>query len=298
MSVDGFAIADRGLKAAASSFRSDLMGSLLTLYDPRAQVGRMTVGMRKPGNGSFSSSAWVGLEIKAVFCRGASFIIDKIHVGLTSSGPVQAFLNSDIPGFEEVPLNLTSVAETWAPNPLQTALELPFETLDGFAPQFWLSYQIGSRMFIDQPFVCCGGTEPFAGSFSADGFESTTKTGLSATTRRKSSYGLILEGRMVCDPLGWVCQQDAMGGYSVASVVARTVQMRAAANAIQELLLMGLFSGSPAFSAPEQTSKMNFLNQRANENILWLAENMTPGQLSGCLKCKESASFRIASQFV
>lgn len=280
--------------SAVNNFSIDLGAQIQSLYTNRAQF-KGTIGRPVASRADSSAQDYAGIILFPRLLNGAKFVVTHIHLGLSYSGDVDVIFTSNNGSyFTPVTTTITAVANTWVRHALASNIEVPF-----FSPyregdlRYYVYFDTsgGTILPLSNNFACCSGKAKHENFLKAGGFQLETLTNLADTVAKSSSAnGLSLEGYLYCSGLDWLCQLDEVGGYSLKMVVARAIQMKAAA------LLYAMDQDSTRINRFTEPSKANIerrgqLNELYFNQVQWIANNL-PIDAVDCLLCNDKARGR------
>lgn len=280
---------------AVTNFVTDLGAQIQSLYKNRAQFSG-TIGRPVSSRADTPGGEYVGMILYPRLLNGAKFIVTHIHLGTNHTGDIDVILTSNNGDFfTDVPTTVTGVANRFVRQAVETPIELPFFSIyrEGDL-RYYAYYSTAGKTIapLDNSFYCCGGKAKHEQFLQAGGFSIDSLTDLEDKTARGSrANGLALEGYLYCSGLDWLCELDKVGGYSLRMVVARAIQMKAAA------LLYAMDQDSTRinrFTDPSSGSvdRMVRLNELYFNQILWISQNL-PITAVDCLLCNDRATGRI-----
>lgn len=291
--MEGWALLTKARAAAALQFQSDLRASLAERFTPSLSPYAGLVGRLKTSGYASVSGPFIGHSIKPYWFKGAKFVVTRIYLGLDTTGDFDFTLRSSDPIFTPpADLVLSAVAGSFVPNNLTTPLVLPFWSKYADDLEYWAMIERGSAKPLNNNFVCCGQTVGYGDYFAARGVEASTANG-AGLTYVSQAQGMVLEGYLSCDEMGWLCELPELNGFWPLDVAARSIQFRGAAIAIGELVDTQDISPCTQQILQPLQARRNFLNQRYADNMAWLKQNFPVG-VTDCFACREEAAFTIA----
>jgi hypothetical protein len=300
---DGWGILSRSLELAIRDFKTDLAASLLTTHEKKQMGFQGTIGqIKNSGTESINlNKTHIGNVIKTGNFRGLNLVVRNVFLGLDTTGTYTLKINSNDPDFPEITRSIQSTAGTFRKNAV-TAFTLPLNSVydlsgpysDGL--EYYLTIERGSAKPLQSNISCCGQGRPWERWFTVQGLKATDELGANAD-ESSTTCGLVLDCYLQCEELGWICDLTSMNGYDVRSVIARTIQFRAGAYAIAQLIDDDVVNLCTVYNLQQLQERRNFLNKRYGENIAWIAANVPVGA-SDCYTCKQENTISIKSQLV
>lgn len=287
--VPGWSILSTSRTKAIRDVLTDLPPAISNNYEPTGYAWTSHIG-KMGGNGgpSVPVLAWIGHEYKVLQHRRNTYLrISAVHLGVMSPGTYTVQVVSNDPTFvAPAPVTITvtapgQYAKTASPD-LAWRLPLWSEAVDGDLI-YYINYNRGTALPLYNNFSCCGSEPAWKNVLEVSGFEGTDSDSL--VNRNGLTNGLSVVATLTCDGLAWLCSTESLMGYELKSVIGRTVQMRAAAIAIGELI--NRFGVNPCTqqNLAEMQARRNWLNEQYSTNIAWIAANVPPG--NGCWKCRD-----------
>jgi hypothetical protein len=285
----------RSRTKAISNFVTDLGAQIQSLYKNRAQFAG-TIGRPNASRVEPRGQEYIGMILYPRLLQGAKFIVTHIHIGTNFSGDVDVVLTSNNGDyFTPVTTTITGIANRFVRAAVDTPIELPFYSAYREGDLRYYAYYStagGTIQPLGNSFYCCGGKSKHEKFLKAGGFGVDTLTDLGEVTAKGSgANGLSLEGYLYCSGVDWLCDLDTIGGYSLKMVVARAIQMKAAA------LLYSMDNDSTRINRFTEPSSGNIdrmirLNELYFNQIVWISQNL-PVSAVDCLLCNDTATGRI-----
>lgn len=281
---------------AITNFVTDLGAQIQGLYKNRAQFSG-TIGRPVSSRLDTPGGEYVGTILYPRLLNGAKFIVTHIHLGTNFTGDVDVIVasNEGDDFFTPVTVTVPAVANRFVRHAVETPIELPFYSIyrEGDLRYYFYYSTAGKTISpLDNSFFCCGGKAKHETFLKAGGFSVDTLDDLGEKTAKGSrANGLSIEGYLYCSGVDWLCELDKVGGYSLRMVVARAIQMKAAA------LLYAMQQDSTRLNTFTETSSGNVdrmirLNELYSNQILWISQNL-PVTAVDCLLCNDRATGRI-----
>lgn len=288
---------------AVTNFATDLGAQIASLYTNRAQFSG-TIGRPTASRSEVNALEYIGQILYPRVLQGAKFIVTHVHLGVNTTGDVDVVFTSNDheENWTDQTVTISAIANKFVRKTLavEDRIELPFfsKYREGDL-RYYIYYSTagGTILPLANSFYCCGGKSKHEKFLKAGGFQLSTLDNLQETTARSSfAMGVSLEGYLYCSGLDWLCDLDEIGGYSLKMVVARAIQMKAAA------ILYAMDNDSTRinrFTDPGQglTDRMIRLNELYFNQIQWIAQNL-PLDSVDCLLCNDKARGRISKRAI
>lgn len=289
-------VLENARSGALKAFEADFQAQLRGLYRKTFEGFTEEVGERSASQSLSSSSTYVGMQLTPLRIKDLKFVIEKIYLGLNTTGSVSLTVQGTNPDFTTVNETLNSTANEWTENVLATPIELPFfgksritNTMSGDSYSYNLFYPLGGAKYLDNKYDCgCAGRKPrwsklmTAGGFDSDSLDNAD-IGYRFTGRPR---GLVLDGYFKCDDLQWLCELTTIGGYDLRDVLAWTIKYKAISILTTHVLESGRIDFYTLLGRDALYGKRNHVEKLYNERLLWLAQNLPTGA-TGCYQCKE-----------
>lgn len=271
---------------AILDFESDLGATIYNSYAQRFSGWSGIIGKTTWSGLISQTKSVMGLRWHTYGHRGSKAVVKRIGIGIDQSATVTVrVLNSE---FEQVATaSIEAVANeiTYVDVEALTLDLYDEQRLNGRAIYYFLYDLPSGARPINNTVNCCGRKPAWMQYMDIDGIKGTTDETLRGAN--SDCNGLSIDAFIQCSPLSWVCKEDALEGFQINLVVARTIQFRAAAKLIQKILDSPNTSYYTLLNREALYGKRNHLNKRYEENIQWLAAN-APTNETDCLKCRDN----------
>jgi hypothetical protein len=298
--VDGWTLLQSAKTQAIAELKSDLRAAIRERYDSAVLPFSGIIAKLTSSAALSVSKPYTGVRIRARKQKGAKFVIKKIYLGLNASGTFEIYVTSNDPLFEfNGQVFATVVANQFGEADFPDGcIELPLHSraCEDQYMEYYLSIERGAAKPRNNKITCCGNVPAWKAHIDVSGFEADDNIG---TGGRFSSaaHGFAIDGYLACDELDWVCEAEELGGYHLKDVLARSIQFRGAAIAISGLIDTLQVSPCSGYQLESLNSKRKYLNQRYQDNIAWVSQNI-PGGITECFTCKPKRMFHRSSQLV
>lgn len=288
----GWTMLSAALTQAIAETKTDLRAKLRERFSSSVLPFTGHVGKMKSTATGSANTDYIGVRIRVKRqIRGAKWVFRKIYLGLNTSDDFQISVTSNDPLWTApTPVDITTTANQFAN--ATTAIELPLWTdadLSGEYLEYYILVPRAGALPLNNTFSCCGSTPAWMDYFWAQGMNADdTTSGLG--TFGNQANGFVLDGYLICEELDWLCEAEAINGYYVSDVLARTIQFRGAAIAISALVDTIQVSPCTGYQLEALNTRRAYLNKRYSENISWIVANM-PAGATECFACKPESKF-------
>lgn len=275
---------------AIQDLELDLLNALNSQYGRNLTPFEGEIGQRKGTKTRSLSKDFAGMLLKPQMMKGASLMVTAIYAGFDSNGTFDLTLSSNDPDFESETVEMTMEAGTFKKTTLETPWQLPFHCSASlqYGIRYALTYEVTGAKPLNNQFACCSFQPAWRAHLQAGGFDTDdVETLLDTNSNPTGGYanGLILEGYLTCDDLGWLCDLDKIDAYNVKNVLGRAIQMRGAARLCVHVLKSNRINAYTTMKTEELHGRRAKLNKRYGEYIEYLAEKL-PRRSTDCFTCK------------
>ena len=290
--VNGWTILQSSLTMAVRDFKTDLATALRNYFDSSVVPFRGFVGQMKSSGISQPVYDFVGHRFQPMYRKGMKLVIKAFYLGFNVGGTYTIQVRSNDPTFTnpaDVSGSVTANVFTKVSIPDNGVIELPFYSDAIEDLEYYVSIDRQGANPLYNTFSCCGNKPGYKDHFVVDGFQATSETGtnLDATS---AAQGLVIDGYVTCEELGWLCNLSELNGLSVSDLAARTIQARGSAIAIAQMVDSPIINLCGLYNLESLQTKRNFLNGQYQNNIQWIAQNLPKGA-TDCFTCKAEETF-------
>lgn len=279
-------VLDKSRSQAIIDFETDLFAAIYNNHAGRFSTYSGDIGQRRTtGNLTGYDGQFTGIRILAREYRGTKITISKIAINTNYSGtiPVKIF-SSDDPTTVIHTETINAVAGSWIENTLSTPLTLELFGTDYDKLYYYIVYDATSIQPVNNKFTCCGKRLGWKQYAEIDAISTDDLTQVKTATNL--AMGLSVTASLFCDGGDWLCDLDELGDYNGKSVIAKSLQFKAAAKLISAILDSGNINYYTLLNREALYGKRNHFNKRYFENINWIAENI-PSYVTDCFKCSD-----------
>lgn len=269
--------------AAIIEMVSDIQMALSSRYQNTGSTTAEWVGKREHGGGTPTGGSY-GWRVTPDRSKSKSkvLIIPKVAISQATGGSrsLKVFDNTG-----ELLYSATVNAGS-SSFPLTTlqgdGIVVPLYKEDD--PDLAYTIVIGGANATVSTLVCCGGgyhldtaLEIQAGICDEFGNNFVNQSG---------AMGISFLARIECADSEWLCSMDKAGQHHIRNVVARMVQARGSALAIQRFITEGYIGFNTLYNSDALAQLANERNTNYRGYLNWLAENLPPN-FSKCWTCHE-----------
>lgn len=271
----------------------DLITVLSTTHRKRYRPYSGIVGQEKSTGFKIVSKQYVGIEMKARASKSAKLVITAIWIGFSEQRNYPVSVTSNNPTFTPVDVALTSGSGSFSKNLLGTPIELPLYSNVYKDLRYMISVERGSAYPLNNKLTCCNNTMQFSDVMEISGGEGSSQ---SLDGDSNYAHGIIIEGYVTCQELGWICDLAEIGEYSFRDVFARTAQFKAVIMLISDLLRSASPNSLAETMSENLTQHANRLSELYDNNLQWIANNLP--ESADCYTCNESSFFHLKNIYV
>ena len=289
----GWAMLVAARTQAVLEVKSDLRAALREKYDGGISPFSGIIAQLSSSGAASVSKDFIGLRIRTKNQKGAKLVLKKIYLAISAAGDYDVTITSNDPLWV-VPATQTVTivtVNTMTAKTLTTPIELPLfsRTCESQYLEYYITLDRNGATPRNNNVTCCGKKPGWMSHLTVTGMQATDNI---ATDGNYSSaaYGMALDAYMACEELDWVCEAEELNGFHLKDVIARTIQFRGAAIAISSLIDTLLVSPCTGYQIESLSSRRAYLNQRAADNVAWIAQNM-PNGVTDCFVCKPEKVF-------
>lgn len=299
--TEGWGLLERARTAGIRDFKADFSGMLRNEYSGAMRAFSGLIGQIKSAGVGSPTKAFIGHEIRTANIKGGKLVLKGLRVGLNEAGTYNIRIRSTDPLFVAVDDDVTvATGGQFATKTFATEIELPFYTraeLDDDL-RYYVSIERGSAKPLQNVFACCGNKDlAWQKHMDVSGFQASDAAGTSGLTLEANAQGLVMDAYLTCGELDWLCELVELNGVNYRAVVARAIQMRAAAVAISEMVAKNTVNICTLYNMEGLNAKRTWLNNEYTNRLTWLAQNLPQG-VTGCFTCKPTRQFFKTAKFV
>ena len=291
--LDGWTILEAARTQAILEVKSDLRAALRERYDGGISPFSGIIASLKSTGTNTVTEDFIGLRIRTKNQKGAKLVLKKIYLGLNTTGIYSVTITSNDPLW--VPPTATSIviatANTMTAAVLSTAIELPLfsRTCEERYLEYYICLDRAGALPVNNNVTCCGNRPNWMDHLTVTGMQASDNEATDGSYT-SAAYGMALDAYLACEELDWLCEAQYLNGFHLQDVLARTFQFRATAIAISALIDTLLVNPCTGYQIESLSSRRQYLNQRAADNIVWISQNV-PNGLTDCFVCKPEKMF-------
>lgn len=306
---DGTGVFDALVKSRSKAiglFRTDLGAATKNLYKNRLSYDTLIGKLSYSGHANPSGNV-VGVRLRPLPYRYAELVITRVYLGINTAANVAVIFKTnadrfvqDDGVFTERTINFSTTANKFTPqtedlsaNPIVLPMWQSRQTEEEL--KYFASYTLptGAKP-VNNTFTCCGKNQKWRKHMALDGFTGDSE-GIDTLDEQISgsngAMGLVFEGYVRCKVDSFLCDLETMGEYSVKDVVGRTIQYKAAALLISQVLDSAQLNRFTLQSPEEMKARQMELNSLYADNVSWITHNL-PSSAKDCLECKAGQEFK------
>lgn len=279
---------------AIAEFKRDLYKHLQVRMVKKIKPFSGNVGGMVYGINVNLNSTYAGLMLQSKNIRGASLMLNKIHVAFNASKTFDLYLYKVISGVPQLiqTFNLESQSSAWKDNVLVTPVELPLSE-DGLPVDYYFVYELDGQLPKDNSPSCnCGLKESdMQQYFVPKGIFGDDIHSLSNTT--KYANGLVLSLEASCGNEGLICDS-----YTNNEFIQTAVQWSILRKAV-EILIFAILNSDEVnrytmAKREQMTHNAYRLSKKFNNDVQWISENINLKD-SDCFTCNDANDYRLGS---
>ena len=285
---------------AILQFRSDFLAKVRERYNRRVKTWKGTIGKLTYKTTASGLKSNAGIVLRPQPLKDGKLVLTGVWLGLsTTEASVTLNVTSNDPTFTPITKVLTSTASTFVQTAFASGQEitLPFYSDKVDNLEYYLHYATAGFTPLQNNFYCCGGPQPYAKHLKYGGFTVDTVDDDNVSFGANICYGLAFDGYFACSELEWLCDLDALAGYEVSSVVARSIQANAAAISASEVITSSRVNKHTTWDSETISARYTALKEAYDNYLMWLVEHF-PQQASDCFECKSATRYQKRSILV
>lgn len=290
--VAGWTLLTNARAMAIRDFKTDLAAKLRDYFDKGMVQFKGFIGELRSAGIALPTKPYIGHQYKPVQMRGVKLVIKNFYVGLDTAGTYPIKIRSNDPTWTP-PADVSAViatGNTFTKITPSAPIDIPFWS-DAIDEDFDFKIVLernGANPLLNV-FQCCGSKPAWMKYMTASGIEATTPEGDGITTN-SSAEGLVIDGYLTCEELGWICDLSELNGLDVLDLVARTIQFRSGALAIADMVTRQEINLCTLYNLEALQTKRNWNNKQYANNVAWIAQNL-PAGVTDCFTCRPEETF-------
>ena len=276
---------------AIRDFEIDISNELKVARETTFKAWRGVIGETSAKRTDSTGKTYAGVQIRPnERSIDKSFVIKAIWAGFTTATTVDVTISSNAIGFTPVTKTLTTVANRFNRNALDTPVVIDLYNNAQPGLTYALTYNAdGLAAMGNRKHCSCGKLPGWTSTMRVDGFASDellSQTGDHYDRRYCSTrmWGLALEGYFACDDTAFICNLDELGRVNLKSMLGRAISYKVSLKLMLKADKSEKINQFTLLGGEERAARIQMYSEAYNDILQYIARNAPTGS-SSCWGC-------------